>query len=278
MRVTRAGWTLHEMLISLAVMGGVFAIVAHQATTQVRLYSDITRTSLARENRAQANAIAERILWSLAPVAGDVQAAQDSALQIQMQIGASVVCSATPGNVVVVAGARRRGAVLGTFHDTPAPGDRMAVLFHDSTGTTWLTVRVASDPAATACSRFSGEVGWQLALLEPLQLPEGAAVRVMRPLRLSLYRASDSRWYLGAKEWNAVMDRFNAIQPVAGPYSKYDPDAQRSGLAFIYLDRHGQRLEPPVDAARVASIAIVVRSGEEIQESATVTTALRNVR
>lgn len=274
----RAGWTLHEMLISLCVMGGVFAIVAHQATTQVRLYSDITRSMQARENRAQATAIAERILWSLAPSAGDLMVADDSALQMQMQIGASVVCLASPGSVIVVAGTDQRGNVLAAFSDAPEPGDRMAVLFHDSLGTTWLTVRLASGAVPAPCTRFPGVSGWQIALAEPLQLPEGASVRVMRPLRLSLYRASDSRWYLGAKEWNAALDRFNSIQPVAGPYSPYSPDPQRSGLAFLFMNRDGRRLERPVDVDGVASIAISVRSGDEGRDSAAVTMALRNAR
>lgn len=278
MRLSRAGWTLHEMLISLCVMGGVFAIVAHQATTQVRLYSGITRIVQARDNRAQATAIAERILWSLAPSAGDLVVAADSALQLQMQIGASVVCLSSPGSVVMAAGTDQRGNALAAFSDAPEPGDRMAVLFHDSLGTTWLTVHLASAPLPAPCSRFPGVPGWQIALVEPLQLPEGAAVRLMRPLRLSLYRASDTRWYLGAKEWNAGMDRFNTIQPVAGPYARYDPDPQRSGLAFVFMNRNGQRLEPPFDVGGVASIAISVRSGDQGLDSGSVTMALRNAR
>ena len=124
------------MLISLCVMGGVFAIVAHQASTQTRLYTGIQQAALAREHRAQANAIGGRILWSLAPQAGDVTLALDSALQIEMPIGSSVVCASTPGVVTMVAPSAERGAVLAAFSDSPEPGDRISALFHDSLGTT----------------------------------------------------------------------------------------------------------------------------------------------
>jgi len=266
------------MLISLCVMGGILAVVAHQATSQIRLYSGIQQLTQARENRMHAQAIAERVLWSAAPQAGDVVVAQDSALQMLMPIGSTVTCSSSPGSVTVAAGSSQRGSVLAGFGDTPEPGDRIAALFHDSIGTTWLTFRVASAPVTAACERFPATRAWQMAMVEPVTLPAGGALRVLRPIRLSLYKASDARWYLGAREWNNEANRFNTIQPVSGPYARYDPDPSRSGLAFIYRDRSGQPMEPPIDAARVAGIAIVVRASSSRADSGTVSIVLRNAR
>lgn len=275
----KGGWTLHEMLISLCVMSGVFGLVAYQATTQRRLYSGIQQATVARENRAQAHAIVEQVLWSVAPQAGDVAVAQDSALQFQAEIAASVVCASAPGSVTVVAPSTGRGSVLAGASDTPGAGDQLVALFHDSTGTTWLTFRVAAPPVDAACARFPVERGWTLALVEQVALPEGAAVRIKRPLRLSVYKASDARWYLGAKEWNGAASRFNSIQPVSGPYAPHATDPWRSGLAFIYRDRTGAVLPAPIDAARIASVSIVVRaSGPLVADSGAVTVALRNFR
>lgn len=267
------------MLISLCVMSGVFAIVAHQALTQTRLYSGIQQATLAREHRAQAGAIAGRILWGISPQAGDLTVALDSALQVEMPIGASVVCASASGMVVMAAPALQRGAVLAAFSDTPEPGDRLAALFHDSLGTTWLHFRVASTPTSAPCARFPAAPGWQLSLLEPITLPEGAALRLSRPLRLSLYRASDNRWYLGAKEWNGEQQRFNTMQPIAGPYDRYDRDPARSGFAFRYADRWGQELVPPFEAARVATVMIAARAKVgQASDSATVSVSLRNAQ
>jgi hypothetical protein len=277
--VTRRGWTLHEMLISLCVMSGVFAIVAHQASTQIRLYSGIQRATLAREHRAQASAMAGRVLWSVSPGAGDVTMALDSALQIEMPIGASAVCESSPGTVVIAAPTLQRGPVLAAFTDTPEPGDRLVALFHDSLGTTWLGFRVASMPVLAACARYPTSPGWRLSLAEPVQLGAGAALRFLRPLRLSLYRASDARWYLGAKEWNGEQQRFNTIQPIAGPYDRYDRDQGISGLVFRYADRAGGPLHPPIDPARIASISITARSTVgPVADSGTVTVSLRNAQ
>ena len=275
----RTGSTLHEMLISLCVMGGIFGLVAHQATTQRRLYAGIQNATVVRENRAQAQAIAERILWGVAPQAGDVVVALDSALQIQTEIASSVVCASVPGSVTIVAPSLQRGNALAGASDTPEAGDLLAALFHDSTGTTWLSFRIASAPVIAACARFPTERGWTFGIVEPLALPQGAAIRVVRPLRLSLYRASDSRWYLGAKEWNGAANRFNSIQPVSGPYGAYATDPWRSGLAFLYRDRFGALLTAPIDAGRIASVSIVVRSsGSTSADSGSVSVALRNVR
>lgn len=276
MRLTRSGWTLHEMLISLCVMGGVFAIVAHQASTQIRLYGGVQQAATARENRAQARAILEQLLWPVSPRAGDITVAQDSALQIRMEIGSSVVCSSSSG-VVTLAVATSRGPVVGAFRDTPDVGDELSALFHDSLGTTWLTFRLASAPTLVPCARFPTHAGWQLRLLESMTISEGTSVRVLRPLRLSLYRASDSRWYLGAKDWNGASARFNSIQPLSGPYSKYDPVPERSGFAFIYRTADGVQLASPVDVARIAGITLITHAVGGA-DSGAVSMALRNHR
>lgn len=276
--MSRRGWTLHEMLISLCVMGGVFAIVAHQATAQIRLFRGVHEHASARENRAQAEAIAERVLWNLSPSAGDVTAALDSALQLRILIGSSTVCASAPGVVTLATSdAAARGNVLGAFSDAPEPGDELAALFHDSLGTTWLTFRLASIAVAAPCPRFPAAAGWQVSLAAPAELPAGAAVRLLRPLRLSLYKSSDARWYLGAKEWNGEDNRFHAIQPVAGPYAKYDPVPERSGLAFLYRARTGESLGNAPDPGRIASIAILSRTTSgSVADSGVVTIALRN--
>ena len=265
------------MLISLCVMSGILAVVAHQAASQIRLYSGIQQAASAGENRMQAQAIAERMLWPMAPQAGDLTLAQDSALQLQLPIGSSVVCSAAPGMVTVAAGSTQRGSVLAGFSDAPEAGDRIAALFHDSTGSTWLTFRISSAPVLGSCARFPVAPAWQFSIVEPIVIPAGAAVRFVRPLRLSLYKASDSRWFLGAREWNNGSDRFNTIQPVSGPYSRYHEDPYRSGLAFLYYDGTGQRLDAPFDPARVRGISIVVRAATTTSsDSGVVSVVLRN--
>lgn len=282
------------MLISLAVMCGVFGIAAHMATEQLRFFRGIGEVATVRGQIAQTGAIAERVLWGVSPPGGDIVMALDSALEVHMPIGTAVACAGTAGRVTIPAGAPARGAALAAFADSPEPGDRMVALFEDSLSATWLTLRVAATPVPDACARFPGvSSAVSIALKEPLEVPAGAALRFTRPFRLSLYRASDNRWYLGAKDWNEEQQRFNSIQPVAGPLREYSADAAKTGLLFVYRDGQGTELAAPIETSRIASVTIVARgasvravrvrgiassAAERYEDSTSVTVALRNAR
>jgi type II secretory pathway pseudopilin PulG len=254
------GWTLPEMLISLVITGGIFALAAHHAVSQLRAFDGVATVAGMRGQLAHANGIAARALWGVAPVAGDITQALDSAIEFQAPTGTAVACAATPGQLVVPA-AERRGNTLSAFWDLPDFGDRAHVFFDDSVGTGWLTVHVAA-PAipGPACPRLGVfSTGWLIQLREPVVVPEGAVVRFTRAVRYSLYSASDSRWYLGARDWNEGAARFNAVQPVAGPLRPYSPLAERSGLVFRYWDRDGQELPSPPSAPAIALVSVTSR-------------------
>ena len=106
------------------------------------------------------------------------------------------------------------------------------------------------DAGGRAASRVSLEVG------AAPPTPIGSVVRVTRPTRYSLYRGGDSRWYLGARDWNPAANRFNTTQPVSGPFAA----ATDRGLEFQYLDSTGAALpRPVVDTRDVAAIRITIR-------------------
>ncbi|HET9424602.1 MAG TPA: hypothetical protein VFO55_04450, partial [Gemmatimonadaceae bacterium] len=89
----------------------------------------------------------------------------------------------------------------------------------------------------------------------------GMPLRVTRPWRYSLYRASDGLWYLGAREWNAALSRFNTIQPVGGPFLS----AASSGLRFTYADAGGNALVPGMSNTHdIALIEVAFRVASAI--------------
>jgi hypothetical protein len=76
-------------------------------------------------------------------------------------------------------------------------------------------------------------------------------------MRVSLYRAADGAWYVGRRDWNAALSRFNGIQPVTGPFLS----AAAGGLAFQYLDSAGGVLATPLaNRGAVAAVRIDLRS------------------
>jgi hypothetical protein len=293
--VSRRGWTLHEMIISLTVMGIVVALAAHAATGQLRFFRGVGEIVALRSQIGHAGTIAANVLWGASAVGGDITVAQDSALELQETIGSAVACESALGRVTIPAAAATPGNALAAFIASPNEGDRVMAFFEDSLGATWLGLHLTSAAfAGGGCLHFpSASATWTFELREPLSVPTGTALRFTRPLRLSLYRASDNRWYLGAKDWNGAAQRFNAIQPLAGPLEPYSRDPAKTGLHFGYYDSRGSALLEPVELTRIASVTIVARGetaravrvagmksapGETYADSTTVTVGLRNSR
>lgn len=259
----RRGFSLHELLVSLSVMGVVFALATHFAVRHMRFFRHVGDVAGVRAQLGQATEIVRSVLSNVAPASGELLVAQDSALELRLLTGTSFVCSGTPGVVVVPAPGGADG-VSSTFVRAPGPGDRLSALFSDSLGATWLHLEVASAPEPAGPCALDPGIGtsWSIATAEPMSLSPGAALRVTRPFRLSLYESSDARWYLGAKDWNASARQFNTIQPVAGPLLRY-LDGPGSGLRFTYRDILGQELLAPVDVRRVASVVVVARAASD---------------
>jgi hypothetical protein len=277
--VTRRGWTLHEMLISLGVLGAVMGLAAHLASGQLRFFRDVGDKVALRGQLSHASGVAASVLWGVSPPMGDLIVALDSAVEAHMTIGTAFVCDTGTGRVIVPQ--PTQGNTLAAFMETPGAGDRLSAFFLDSLGATWLTFHVAeSGSPGGYCAAFPEvQETRAFALREAVTLQRGAPIRFTRPVRLSLYRGSDGRWYLGVRDWNGEAERFNAVQPVAGPLMPYHSDPGRTGLRFTYRDATGVELSPLVDHARIASISIVARaqSGQTL-DSVVQTVALRNAR
>ena len=224
-------------------------------------FRGVGEVAAVRSQLRQTGGIVASVLWGVAPAAGDIVVAQDSALEVRVTIASAIVCGSAPGRLTIPAASSARGNALAGYVESPEPDDAVAAFFEDSAAGTWLTLHVASAPASGgACPSFPSVVSlWTIELREPLVVPVGTTLRFTRPLRLSLYRASDNRWYLGARDWNGTSQRFNTIQPVAGPLRPYSLVEFETGLLFTYQDATGALLSDLADTRRIASIRIVAR-------------------
>jgi prepilin-type N-terminal cleavage/methylation domain-containing protein len=257
----RRGFSLHELLISLTVMSAVFALATHFALRQTRFFRGIGEADAVRSQLTQVTEVVRNVVANVSPSTGELLVALDTALEVRLTIGTAFVCSATPGSVVFPAPVAALGGSAAAFVRAPEPGDRLSTLFSDSLGAVWLHLQVASAPVLDGpCAWKPGiDTTWSITTAEPMSLPAGAALRFTRPLRLSLYRSSDERWYLGAKDWNGEAQRFNTIQPVAGPLQGH-ADRAGAGLRLVYSDAQGRTLADPVDVDRVASVRVEARA------------------
>lgn len=257
-RLSRDGWTLSEMIVSLSVGGLVVALAGGAALGQLRFFQGVTEVGAARSQVWQAASITANVLRDVATPA-DIHMASDSAIEMSLTIGSAITCSADTAGITVPKPATLPGHTLSAFLESPQSGDRVHVLVADSLGELWMNLSAAGPAAATRCARVEWSTdALRLPLAEPFAIAAGAHVRITRRARISLYRAADQRWYIGYREWNPNLNRFNVIQPVAGPLLPYAKDGRRSGLAFEYRDAAGS-VVAPVSTDRIALVSVTTR-------------------
>lgn len=250
----RRGATLVELLVALLLAGVVVAAVARSRASSHTAGSDaLARAEARRQLRAGAGAVLAT-LRGIAPAGGDLLALADSALELHITLGASVLCAHapagldTPPSAVLLAPA---GAREGTaaWADAPDAGDRLLVMARDADGPNagdsvppaparwrWYAATVADGgtPVRTTCMGAADALALRVPLAAPLPaiVHVGAPVRLLRRGRWSVYR-SGRRWYLGWRDVDAGGAGLDVVQPVSGPHDlAAGSGAPRPALAF----------------------------------------------
>ena len=240
--LTRRGVTLVELLVALALGGIVLAVATGSLLRQQRAVRWVDGLSGAE---VQARSVLRLLADELEPLdagAGDIAAGQasDSSLDLRAVVGASLTCDSSAAVTLVPDDALT--PPLGVVARPPAEGDSVW-LYRDSLG--WRGRPVVSVArTTTACGVPTSASGptYALTLDGPATVPAATPVRVTRWERWVVYRASDGRWQLGVREWNAPTSRFLPPQPVAGPFVRRTVDGRRTG--FRYLDASDAELVP----------------------------------
>lgn len=263
MLTARRGHSLIEATIVMGVGTIVVALTAMIGFQHQRFHRDVVIAVERAEQLEQLAALMPISLRSIAPGLGDIApgAARDTSLEFRAAIATSVVCDT--GHATVVLAPVRDFPRLTSVLTRPAAGDTAWVLTHGGATESWGAWPITGvvDTVETCALGggypFGASPSPALALRFATPLPTpGAVVRVTRPWRYSVYRASDGRWYLGAKDWNPALGRFNTIQPVGGPFA-----SGSSGLQFTYRDSAGS-VVPAASSEphRIAYIGVLVEN------------------
>ena len=265
----QAGTTLVELLVALLVAGVVLAMIAAIGVRQKRLYATLGHRVTGQEQLRQAGAILPIDVRSVSVRDGDVAAgeARDTSLELRATIGSSVVCDAGGSTLSLVAPAA--DSELASVADLPRLGDTLWVLDESADEERWSAMPVRSAwTSARPCGagrlpspdRFGA--GSPVPLVvdtgqpDAASVPLGMPVRITRRVRYDLYRAGDARWYLGYRDWNGALGRFNVVQPVSGPFL-----SPAAGVRFRYFDAAGAEV-PPADSGtrRITLVTIMLRA------------------
>jgi type II secretory pathway pseudopilin PulG len=301
----RRGFALAELLVSILLISIVGGAIAAGLRRQQQLFRSIAVMVSTRADARDAVEVLAADLSSASPI-DTLTLAVDSAVEFFSLIGASVSCDSAPGYVIRLPPEKlQSGHRLTTLLAAPDSGDVLLVFNHDSAGTAdeprWErhgVVAVSSTSGGSACPSATGFTtaadqsapAYVVTLSGAVSdgISSGAPVRIMRRTRYSLYRASDSRWYLGQRRCASPSPHAcGAIQPVSGPYMAY-AGAGQSGFALRYLDPDSEPVWSPGGSSRVALVEVTVRvrgptpiqlggpAPSQFLDSTTLSIALRN--
>jgi type II secretory pathway pseudopilin PulG len=262
----RTGSSLVELLVALGLAGVVLAAATGSMLRQQRAARWVGVLGATESQAAHAVRVLSEELALLDAAAGDVVPAQasDSMLELRAVVASAIACD-TATTVVTLAPDVGTAPPLGGTGRVIAVGD--SIWYHtDALGWQVRTVVTASR-VTSACLRPFAPSGSteRLTLDGPMNAGGGTPLRVTRHERWVFYRASDGRWYLGLRDWNAAAARFNTSQPVAGPFIRALRSGERTGLRFY--DSLGNALAPDgtnegsIARVRVAALSSVAPSG-----------------
>jgi hypothetical protein len=274
------GHTLVEMLVSLGIGALIVGLTATIGFRHQRFHRDVIVAVERSEQLDQVVALTPIGLRGIAPGEGDIAAgaARDTSIEFRATIATAVVCdSATTVALLAPAGVTPR---LASFQSRPESGDTAWFLDTSTLVERWVGRPIAAVFDSVGRCMLGTTLPFGTAPLKSIAIrlaavaPAGSsALRITRPFRSSLYRASDGAWYLGAKDWNPSAGRFNTIQPVAGPLAS----ASANGLRFRYFDSLGALLPGvPPDPRSIAAIEASFRVDSGIPGKYAHATTIRN--
>ncbi len=285
-------FTLVELVVALAVGGVAFGSFALVVAQQERTHAELARRLRARAQMREGLTALVTELRAISPAAGDIPGggARDSSIEFRATIGSAAVCHVAHQSVSIG---------LASFVASPQPDDTAWAYVGGSAGSSWMPLAIVAlgNDQLPACGlpptvaglvdpRRAGRARYSLELSDSVAgISVGTPLRITRHVRYSLYRAPDTRWYLGRREWSPARGLFETIQPVAGPYRAYgSAESGTSGLELRYFDRAGVEIpagSPSGD--RIAHVTLVLRTppppGESrVRERRDVTSVTLGVR
>src|SRR5688500_17795047 len=266
----RRGLGLIELVAVIAILGLVAGMVGSTIVSQQRFHRHTAAVLGARQGvRDAMEALSTDI--RAASIDDTVRVMADSALELFAGIGISIVCRTLSGNSVALAGESPTASNLTSFLLTTDTGD-IALIYRrhsvDVDAGRWERHRIAAvTTKAGDRGCLTEDVGPKEVFVFTVQSPFGRAIEAGTPVRFvrrgrySLYRSSDSMWYLGYRRCNALgAPVCGAIQPISGPYRRYNANKAETGFLFEYFDSSGDLLTSTASPLSIARVDVTARA------------------
>jgi hypothetical protein len=284
-QATRCGASLIELVVVIVLLAAVGSAIMGLVIHQERFYRAQAEAIDARATVRDAASVLQSELRALTASDGDLYAIAPGSIEYRTTLAQSAICTISPARTQITIPPEHlaSGAPLTWIGTQPESGDTLLVLASDSTLTnrwdrhvlTAVPSRAGTCPVSSGLTTTAADAGGALTLtLSPAldsAIAPGTLLRIVRRARYELYRASDSRWYLGYLDCLASRATpCNVVQPVSGPFAP-------SGIQLAYLDASGAPTANPRLVARIDVLAIAERrSAPAMLDSLATTIALRN--
>jgi len=277
----RAGFTLVELLVVLALLGIFSAAMVKLLLRQQRFYNSTSQLIQTRSQLRQTAFMLPSDLRGISRQGGDLAIMTDSSIEIRSVFGSSVVClvNTVSSWISTVPVRLASGAAMTNWKILPVVNDSIAVYDEGAglgtaddswrmariTAVTPVTVHTATAGCPTttkltvAADLVASNPSYQFTLSPaPLNTTlSGASVRFFRRAHYSLWKwATDGQWYLAF--YDCVPNRVPVCatpQPIAGPLRPYAAPGTTSGLEFTYYDSTGAVTANKLLVARISVVA-----------------------
>jgi prepilin-type N-terminal cleavage/methylation domain-containing protein len=299
-RLSRAGFTLAELMITATLMGIIGALLSSLLVRQQRFHRAVSDIADARSRMRDIETILPTDMRGISTVAGDLYAYSDTSLQFRAFTGASVLCAyvagqptkieVPPKSMSIPTGATNQvGTVLTAWINPPAIGDQV-FLYNDSIASgnaddSWTNFTITDTVSATnftpnsclssnstpiikagddALRRYRFTLS---AAPTQAQIKVGAPIRFAREVRYSGYVGADNNWYVGYQtctpSGTSAPGTCGTREVLAGPIKPITADTLTSGLFFVFYDQYGTRKTTFSASDTIARISVGIRTSAE---------------
>lgn len=266
----RRGFTLVELLVTLALLGVVGTIVSRMMLDQQRFYQQTNEQMTVRRELRTAMSMIPADLRSISSVGGDIGSFDATQLTFRTTTGAAVICAKPNTTTLDVPPTNMARTTLTSWYTVPAVGDTVYAFRTDSLGAggdSWTAHRITAVAQSTAYCAPSPYIDavldatkarWRFTVTPAMHdsVKVGAAVRFTRNVRYSLTVGSSGKSYLGRAEY--VGGAWAAATPVAGPFTAANAGGT-GGVRFVMFDSLGLVVPPGGSGTRVSRIDLTLR-------------------
>lgn len=296
-RAARAGATLVELLVVLAILGVVGGVIMRVVLRQQRFYASAAEITSTRTDLRDLASVLPTDLRGISSSGGDIYAMSDSSIDFRLPFGTAAICVLGAGltSVVVAPQSLSSRSAVTAWTSPPVSGD--SVLIYDEGASTaltddvWRPYKINAAPTTLACPVATGYtstaaeaaagISLPLSAALPATTPQGSTMAFFRRAHYGLFVTSSGKTMLGYFDCPAGV--CGTPIPIAGPFLPYA--ATGSGVQFTYYDETGAvtavktsvaRIDVVLRAQTAAPVSLSDGTRSYLRDSLSFTVSLRN--